>query len=125
MPVPKNVKCVKIRLGTSEQKVAELWLPLRIETDDFAIEHTPTPLQVASKHLAQAGKALEDVSVAGDQPYPVPIRVQQCTKAVPFDLKNPIWMGKRLRQPTERHWLKLRQRHWIQYSQVSCPEREA
>src|ERR1700741_2633141 len=58
----EQVECVEHWLRTSDQKVGELWLALRIQADDFAIENAPTPFQVATQSFTQTGETLERVS---------------------------------------------------------------
>ena len=116
--VPEQIERIKHRLSASEQKVHEPRFALRIEAHNLAIKNAPTSSQVTSEPVAQAGEGLEHISVAEDESHTVFIGKQQCPKSVPFKLKNPVWMGKRLSDSTEGYGLELRKGHRIQYSEA-------
>src|SRR5207302_11315849 len=62
--IPQNVKCIEDRLGASKQQVAELWLALRVKTNDFAIEYATAAFQVAAQSFTETGERLEQIPVA-------------------------------------------------------------
>ena len=66
-----DVEGIKQRLGASKQQVAELWLALRVKTDDFAIEYATAAFQVAAQSFTETGERLEHVPVARQQPHTV------------------------------------------------------
>jgi len=49
-----------------------------------------------------------------------PLWVRQRPEPVPFDLENPLWMGERVTDTTERHGLELREGHFGQYNGSSA-----
>ena len=90
-------------------------LAMWIEADDLTVEHAAATFQIASQPLAQSGEALEQVSIARDEPHAVVIGVQQRTESVPLDFEQPIWVREWRTGAAERQWLALLERHRGQY----------
>jgi hypothetical protein len=109
--VPEDVKGAEERLLSPKKQVAELWLSMLIEADDFAVEHTATALQIASQSVAQTGETLEGISVARDKPHAVLVGIKQRPEPVPLDLVNPVWMREWRTGAAEGHGLKMREGH--------------
>jgi hypothetical protein len=63
---------------------AEVWLTLRIEADNFAIENATASLKVSVQSLAQAWEAFERVPIAGDKLHAVAVGTSVATQIRPM-----------------------------------------
>jgi hypothetical protein len=74
----------------------------------------PEPLtgpEFPREGLVQRGKRFEHIAVSGYEAALAAVDVHERTELVPLDLKNPVWMRKRLADAAERHGLELRKGH--------------
>ena len=82
-------------LDRSRPGVAAQGLGLAQGATDFAVEYATAALQVAAQSFAQTWKRFERISITGNQPYTVAVRIKQCPESVPFNFKKPVRVGKR------------------------------
>jgi hypothetical protein len=89
--VPEQIERIKDRLGTSEQKIAELRFALAIQTDKLAIENAAATFQVASQSVTKPWEAFENVPISRHQPHSIFVGTKQRPEAI-LDLKEPVGM---------------------------------
>jgi hypothetical protein len=76
---------------------------VRLETDDFAVEHRVDRADPMRDLLTEHVPLREHVTAAGDEPAPMALDDREGAEAVVLRLEQPIRMIERLGDADERH----------------------
>ena len=116
---PKNVKCDESRLAAPEQQLAELRLATGVEADNFHHrEHVDGPLRSRINPWERPGSDLNAFPFR-EKPHFFTVGKKKCTKPVPFNFKDPVWIREWRTGAAKRHRSEMRERHHKQ--STLCP----